>query len=119
MRLKSLGMRPKTLRSSISATPASLHLEMTMLLHQERRLHSELEMIKTRAALLSSMFEKTHARIDELRTLSGALDPEGKRLISENTKQPKEIISSSPERVPKVIENGASQSNFTSMSLEY
>lgn len=87
MKARTLGMRPKTLRSGIRSTPATLHLEITMLLHQERRLHSELSMLKERESLLTNLLEKNQQRIAELRNMSDAMDPEGHAISRTNRDQ--------------------------------
>ncbi len=75
MQLKTLSQRPKTLRGSIRPTPASLHLEITMLLHQERRCRSELDVLRAREKELETLIKSTRQRVRSLRVLSDHMDP--------------------------------------------
>lgn len=108
MKSKSVGMRPRTLRSGILSTPATLHLEITMLLHQERRLNSELEAITARAALLRSYLDSTRQRIDYLRNQSDTLDPEGRPKVASAGKK-RDAVSSHRKGSPadSIFEDGS------------
>lgn len=66
--------RPRTLRGNVRPTPATMHLEMTMLLHQEQRLRSELEILRQRSLTLESMIEAARQRIWLLRDLCDSID---------------------------------------------
>lgn len=80
MRIKTSGLRPKTLRSGIRCTPATLNLEITMLLHQQKRLHSELSALKQREELLANQLRRNADRITQLRVEADALSPDGTRI---------------------------------------
>lgn len=125
---KGLGKKLKTLRSGISATPATLHLEITMLLHQQRRLHSELETIKERETHLLTLLNETTARIEELNRLAEGLDPLGRKIPQRASTCA--IMSSIPSSIRNVDspekasitndkETKNSSSNFREMSLSY
>lgn len=123
MKTKSLGMRPKTLRSGIRSTPATLHLEITMLLHQQRRLHSELASITERSAYLQSLLEQNEQRINDLTIRSDGLDPEGQPV-------PRQMRPSPPSKSSKASgasalsdkereKERATDDGFRHMSLSY
>jgi hypothetical protein len=76
--LKNLAVttRPKTLRNSVRPSSATLHQEITMLLHQQRRIESELERAAERTKFFTAQMEATCKRIIECRKQSDALDPQ-------------------------------------------
>ncbi len=74
MKQRATGSRPRTLRGNIRPTKATMHLEMTMLLHQEQRLSAELTQLQRRSAEIQTMMQASRQRIKILRDCCDGLD---------------------------------------------